>query len=101
KRTTPHIHTAGEITPGTVSVTRSSDDPAGPCPAVNDSMVITINPVAIVNAGPDQTVCADSPAVTLAGSIGGSASSATWTGGAGTFSPTNTALNAIYTPTAG
>jgi autotransporter-associated beta strand protein len=92
--------TAGEISAGSAIVTLTTDDPAGPCPAVNSSMTITINPVATVSAGPNQTVCASSPATTLAGSFGGAASSATWSG-AGTFSPNNTTLNATYTPTAG
>jgi autotransporter-associated beta strand protein len=56
---------------------------------------------ALVNAGPDQTVCANSPAVTLAGWFGGAASSATWSG-AGSFSNgDNTTTNATYTPSAG
>jgi hypothetical protein len=63
-------------------------------------MTITINPAATVNAGPDQTVCWDNPVTTLAGSIGGSASSATWSG-AGSFAPTAGTLNATYTPTPG
>jgi len=33
-------------------------------------------------------------------SIGGAATSATWTGGAGTYNPNPNTLNAIYTPTA-
>jgi hypothetical protein len=93
--------TAGEITAGTVTLTLTTDDPAGLCGSVNDSMTITINPAATVNAGPDQTVCGDSPVTTLAGSFGGGASGATWTGGAGSFVPDNLTTNAIYTPTAG
>ncbi|AKD03542.1 hypothetical protein PKOR_10875 [Pontibacter korlensis] len=50
-----------------------------------------------VNAGVDQLVCAQNP-VQLSGvvtaAIGG-----VWSGGAGTFSPSNTDLNATYTPT--
>jgi hypothetical protein len=64
-------------------------------------MAITINPAATVNAGPNQTVCGDNPAAILAGAIGGGASSATWSGGAGSFIPNNTTTNATYTPTAG
>src|SRR2546426_8069212 len=63
-------------------------------------MVTTINPVATANAGVDQTVCASSATVTLAGSVGGAASSGTWSGGSGTFNPNNTTLNATYTPSA-
>ena len=35
------------------------------------SMKITIDPVTVVNAGPDQTVCSSSPRVQLAGSRDG------------------------------
>lgn len=91
--------TASEIAAGGVTLTLTTNDPAGPCTAVGDQMRITINPVATVNAGPDQIVCASSPQVGLAGSVGGSASGGTWSGGGGSFSPRNTALNANYTPT--
>ncbi|PTX19320.1 gliding motility-associated-like protein [Pontibacter mucosus] len=50
------------------------------------------------NAGPDQLVCSQSP-VQLAGVIT-AATGGIWSGGGGTFSPSNTALNAVYTPTA-
>ena len=53
---------------------------------------------ASANAGPDQSICSGGTA-TLAGSIGGVAS-AIWSGGAGSFTPNNTTLNAVYTPTA-
>jgi hypothetical protein len=92
--------TAGEITAGTVTLTLTTDDPAGPCASVNDAMTITINPAATANANSDQSVCESSPDVTLNGIIGGSATSATWTGGTGTFNPDNTTLNAVYTPSA-
>lgn len=52
------------------------------------------------NGGSDQTVCNQNPTTTLSGSVSG-ASTGIWSGGAGTFSPSNTALNAQYTPTAG
>ena len=59
---------------------------------------MTINPLAIVDAGEDQTICQGEAAI-LAGSIGGGASSASWTGGSGTFNPDRNTLNATYTPT--
>src|SRR5260221_386982 len=90
---------AAEVTAGTVTLTLTTDDPAGPCPSVNDQMIITINPAATVNAGPDQIICVGST-VNLGGSIGGSATVGTWTGGTGTFNPNATTLNAIYTPSA-
>jgi flagellar hook capping protein FlgD len=90
-----------EIAAGGVTLTLTTNDPAGPCPAVSDAMHITINPAAVANAGPDQTVCASSPRVQLAGQVTGGATNGTWTGGAGTFSPNASTLNAAYTPTAG
>lgn len=90
---------AAELAAGTVSLTLTTNDPTGPCTSANDVMVIIINPVATVNAGPDQTICIGST-VTCAASIGGSASSGTWSGGAGAYAPSNTDPNAVYTPTA-
>lgn len=90
---------AAEVAAGTVTLTLTTDDPAGPCIAVNDQMVININIPATVNAGVDQTVCIGST-VTLAGVIGGSASSGTWSGGGGIYTPNATTANAVYTPTA-
>ncbi|MBI4750966.1 MAG: hypothetical protein HY774_21000 [Acidobacteria bacterium] len=92
---------AGEISAGSVTLTLTTNDPTGPCGVATDTVVITINAGATVNAGPDQTVCASSPSVTLAGSFGGLATSATWTGGGGTFNPNASTVNAVYTPSAG
>src|SRR5262249_28777943 len=72
----------------------------GPCPPVSDQVTITIDPVEVVNAGPDQSVCASSPQVQLAGSITGAVTTGTWSGGTGTFNPNRNTLNATYTPTA-
>ncbi len=60
-------------------------------------MVITINQLPTANAGSTQYVCTGS-GITLAGSIGGSATSGIWSGGTGMYSPDNTTLNAVYTP---
>jgi len=90
---------AAEIAAGTVKLTLTTDDPAGPCPSVNDDVTITINDLPIVDAGANHIICADSSA-TLAGTIGGGATSATWSGGTGTYNPNNTTLNAVYTPSA-
>jgi hypothetical protein len=98
--TATYTPTAAEITAGTITLTLTTNDPAGPCPSASDQMVVTINPSAVANANSDQTVCASSPAVTLAGTLSGGAASGTWSGGAGTFSPNNTTLSATYTPTA-
>ncbi|MCU0396482.1 MAG: gliding motility-associated C-terminal domain-containing protein [Cyclobacteriaceae bacterium] len=93
------IYTPGvnDIIAGTVTLTLTTDDPAGNCPSVNDAVIITITPAATANAGADQEICSDQT-VSLTGVIGGSASSATWTtSGDGSFDNINS-LTAIYTP---
>ena len=90
---------AAEVNAGSVSLILTSNDPAGPCAAVSDLVLITINQPATVNAGIDQTVCGTTP-VSLSATQGGAAISVTWSGGTGTFSPNATTLNAIYTPSA-
>jgi hypothetical protein len=96
-----YLPSAGEIAAGGVTLTLTSNDPAGPCDAFADQVRITIAPGATADAGADQPVCANAPAVVLAGVIGGGGTTGTWTGGAGSYNPRNTALNATYTPTAG
>src|SRR6185436_15861563 len=96
--TAVYTPSAADITAGTVTLTYTTNDPAGPCGPVNASMVLTINPVATVSAGSAQTICAGSTA-TMAGSFGSSATSATWsTSGTGTFNNNNP--TAVYTPSA-
>src|SRR5207237_8104438 len=89
---------AAEIAAGGVPLTLTTTAPAGPCPLVKSTMRITINPAATVNAGAAQTVCASAPQVQLAGTMGGAASGATWSGGSGSYNPSASALNALYTP---
>lgn len=89
---------AAEITAGTLTLTLTTDDPAGPCPAASDQCTITINQEAFVSAGPDQTICFGNT-VPCAGSISGSATGGTWSGGSGTYNPSNIDPNAVYTPT--
>lgn len=83
---------------GTVTATLTVTGPF--CTTASDTSTLTVYSNAGANAGPDQTVCASSPAVTLAGSISGSATSASWSGGGGSFNPNNGALDAVYTPSA-
>lgn len=97
--TATYTPSAADITAGSVTLTLTTNDPAGPCPPASDAMVITINPAATANAGIDATICANNTH-TLTGSIGGSATSLTWsTSGTGTFSSTTTA-SSTYTPSA-
>ncbi|MGZ3902915.1 MAG: T9SS type B sorting domain-containing protein, partial [Bacteroidia bacterium] len=94
-----YFPTSADSAAGTVTLTLTTNDPAGVCPAVNDQMIITINQPATANAGANQTICYGT-SVILAGGIGGSATSGTWTGGTGSFTPYNTTLGATYIPSA-
>ena len=89
---------AAEITSGTVTLTLTSTN-NGTCFPVSDQMVITITPSPAVNAGTNVTVCQNSPAVLLAGTVTGGTTTGQWsTSGSGAFTPSNTTLNATYTP---
>ncbi len=66
------------------------------CPPKITNVPVTVSPVPVVNAGPDQTVCGTS--TTLNGSVTG-AMGGVWSGGNGTFISSNTTLNATYIPT--
>ncbi|MBX2972320.1 MAG: IgGFc-binding protein, partial [Flavobacteriales bacterium] len=90
--------TATEIANGNVTLTLTTTGNAG-CVAVTDQMVISFTPAAVVNAGAPVSVCANNAAVVLNGSVTGATGGA-WSGGAGTYAPNNTTLNATYTPTA-
>ncbi len=71
----------------------------GPCPVQRDTLVLTVTPGPIVNAGANVTVCSNNANVSLSGSIAGGATGGVWSSlGTGTFSPNNTALNATYVP---
>jgi uncharacterized repeat protein (TIGR01451 family) len=71
-----------------------------PCDASFDEVDIVASSSATVDAGANQTVSACTTSINLVGTIGGTATSATWSGGAGTFTPNATTLTATYTPTA-
>lgn len=93
------VYTPGlsETQAGTASLVYTSDDPSGPCASAVDSMIINIMPSPIANAGTNQSICEGS-VITLAGTIGGSATNGTWSGGGGTYSPNSSVLNAVYNP---
>ncbi|MFB9843493.1 Ig-like domain-containing protein [Mucilaginibacter ginsenosidivorans] len=96
-------NTTGEIniaasTPGVHNITNTIPA-SGTCPATSFTLPVTVDPTAVVSAGPNQVVPFGTP-VTLAGSVSGGASTGTWSGGAGSFSNPNQ-LNAVYSPAPG
>ncbi len=66
------------------------------CTATKD-VVVTVNQPATADAGANQSVN-HANTVTLAGAYGGSATSASWSGGGGSFNPNANTTNAVYTP---
>ncbi|HNR18657.1 MAG TPA: T9SS type A sorting domain-containing protein [Bacteroidia bacterium] len=88
---------ANDITNGSVVLTLTTNDPAGPCNAVADNMTLNIETAPTVNAGTDQNICGNGTA-TMAGTMGGGASTVAWsTSGDGSFDNANN-LTAVYTP---
>jgi large repetitive protein len=69
------------------------------CSSLIDSVQVVVDEPPVAHAGPNQTVCSNSTSVTLAGSVTGGTTTGVWsTGGTGTFSPSDIALNAQYIP---
>lgn len=72
----------------------------GNCFPVQDSIYVSINNAPRVDAGPNQLKCSNASQVQLNASVTGGPFGGVWSGGSGTYSPSNSSLNAIYTPTA-
>ncbi|MFH1321901.1 MAG: PKD domain-containing protein [Bacteroidota bacterium] len=90
-----YIFHPNDITNGTVTLTLISTG-NGDCISVSDDIVITIPPGPIVDAGPDQNVCAVDSIAILSGSVT-NAAGGIWTSlTGGTFSPSDTILNTTY-----
>ena len=68
------------------------------CPTTQDSVTVGafLFPI-VADAGPNQSVCKDAASIQLDGSIE-EAGGGLWFGGSGDFSPDDTALDAVYTP---
>ncbi len=96
--TATYTPSPAELLAGSVTLTLTTNT-TGKCPSVNSKMTITINPIAVVEAGPDQHICVGST-VTLAGLVSGGAISGSWSGGNGIYSPNSSTANATYTPSA-
>ena len=63
-------------------------------------MDLTVNVAPVVDAGIDKQLCFPDSVELSDASFSGSTSTVTWSGGAGTFYPNNTTLNAWYVPDA-
>ncbi len=72
----------------------------GNCNPVTDTVVVYLTDSAAVNAGPDDTVCANNAFAYLNGQISGIPGTGIWTilQGDGNFAPSDTTLSALYVP---
>jgi PKD repeat protein len=85
---------------GPVTLTLTTNNPPGPCPAVTAQVTIQIDQQATVSINAIPTACQDSP-ISITAVLGGAASSVTWTSSiGGTFANPN-AANTTFTPPAG
>ncbi|WP_274475598.1 LamG-like jellyroll fold domain-containing protein [Mangrovimonas aestuarii] len=84
------------IASGTVILTLTTNDPNGSCTAISDTVEITVFETPTVEAGTNIDVCAGET-VSLSGSFGGGASSASWSAPSGSFDNINN-TNTEYTP---
>ncbi|TRX51422.1 PKD domain-containing protein [Fulvivirga sp. M361] len=88
--TANYIVASNEFGPLVFQLTTGDPDGiAGPCTTDFQQATITINQAATIFAGLDMGVCEDEGDVMLQGSIGGSTSQGTWTGGVGGFNDSN------------
>lgn len=69
----------------------------GACNAAKDTLVLTILPRPIVDAGVDQTICSSEKTVTLTGTVQNAGGGVWFTSGTGTFSPNDSSLTTTYT----
>jgi len=88
--------TSADILTGFVNFTLTSTD-NGPCPAVSDSVKVSIIRMATVTAGPDKAICSTQTSANFTGTIAGVSGTGIWNAiGSGNFSPSNNSLNVNY-----
>lgn len=86
-----------EINSGKVTLTLTAERTG--CNAVSKSVTFFVSTPPAVEAGPDQSICKNNTDTKMNGSVT-NASGAFWSGGTGSFTPSNTDLNAVYKPSA-
>ncbi len=97
--TATYTPSSGELSAGFVNLTLTSTG-NGNCNASSDNVLISFTIPPSVYAGVDLFSCKNNPNASLSGIISGPTTTGMWTGGTGTFSPSNTSLNPSYMPSA-
>ena len=90
---------AGDIALGSVILTLTTDDPVGPCDLSFDQMTLSFSIAATVNISASSTGSCNDATVSITSTIGGTATSITWSGGSGLYTPNINTENIDYTPT--
>lgn len=91
--TASYVLNAVDLSTGSVTFSLTSTN-NGACPAITDTVKMTIKQLAIVNAGLNQALCSNASFAALSGTVSGGTNSGIWSGSSGgSFSPTNTTLN--------
>lgn len=95
--TATYVPTPTEISAGSVKLILTSTN-NGNCNQVKDSILITFTSAPNVTAGSDLSSCKNNATTVLSGNVTGPTTTGLWSGGTGTFTPGNTTLNSLYTP---
>ncbi len=95
---TSYTPSAADITAGTVTLTLTTNKPAGPCPAVSDFLILTIIRAPQVNAGADDATCQGTP-YTINDATASNYATLTWSdNGTGSITAGQGTLTPTYTP---
>lgn len=94
-----YIPSAQDIANKSVVLTLASTSKDN-CSVSTSSLTVTFKIFPGEDAGKNITVCSQTTAVQLKGSIDAPGASGTWTGGTGNFLPNANSLNAVYVPSA-
>ncbi len=97
--TSTYTPTPTEISAGSVYLVLGSSN-NGNCKQVKDSILVSFTNAPNVSAGTDLTACKNNAISALSGLVSGPTSTGIWSGGTGTYTPNNTTLNGLYSPSA-
>lgn len=88
-----------DVNLGTITLYLESSN-NGDCSSAVDSIIVKFTEAPLVNAGINIIACTNEATINLDGLISGPTLSGVWSNGTGSYSPNDSTLNAIYTPTA-
>lgn len=87
-----------DVSSGSITIYLESTN-NGSCIKAIDSVIVNFTGAPQVEAGASLFACTNEAEVVLSGAVTGPTTSGVWSGGAGSWTPDNTNLNAAYTPT--